>query len=287
MSTITLPQGTIHYEDSGRGAPVVFVHGLLVNGLLWRRVVPSLSKSARCIVPDWPLGSHEIPMNEEADLSVEGVAKLVADFIEALDLNDVTLVGNDSGGAISQVVAARHPERIGRLVLTTCDAYEVFPPALFGYLRWLPRIPGLTQALAQSMLRAPALRRLPLAYGVLAKSRIPDDVLTRYIKPSATIPGVRRDLAKFTRSISNEITLAVAEELRSFNKPVLILWTPEDRFFPITLAERLASDIPNAELVQIEDAHVFVAEDQPERVASEISRFVRAESALGPRIGPN
>lgn len=278
MPTIVLPQGTLRYEDVGSGPAVVFVHGLLVNGKLWRKVIPELSRSARCIAPDWPLGSHQIPMNPDADLSVEGVAKLVADFLEALDLRDVTLVGNDSGGAIAQIVAARHGSRVGRLVLTTCDAYETFPPLLFSYLRVLPLVPGLMALLAKAMLRVKAFRNLPLAYGALAKSGIPDDVVKSYLEPAATSPGVRRDTAKFVRTISPRLTLQVAKELRSFDRPALLLWTPEDRFFPVSLAERLCKDLPNARLERIEDAYVFVAEDQPERLAQEIAGFLSTKA---------
>ena len=277
MPTIELPQGTLRYEDVGSGPTVVFIHGLLVNGKLWRKVTPELSRSARCLVPDWPLGSHEIPMNPDADLSVEGVAKLVADFLEALDLRDVTIVGNDSGGAISQVVAARHGARVGRLVLTTCDAYEIFPPPLFSYLRVLPVVPGLMTLLAKGMLHVKALRDLPLAYGLLAKSGIPDDLVKSYVEPCATNPEIRRDVKKFVRTVSPALTLQVAKELRSFDRPALLLWTPEDRFFPISLAERLCEDLPNARLERIEDSYVFVAEDQPERVAREIARFVATD----------
>lgn len=287
MPTIDLPQGTLHYEDIGSGPAVVFVHGLLVNGKLWRKVTPELSRTARCIVPDLPLGSHGIPMSANADLSVEGVAKLVADLLDALDLHDVTLVGNDSGGAISQLVAARHPARIGRLVLTTCDAYDVFPPPLFSYLRVLPYVPGLMTVLAKGMLRSRVLRNLPLAYGMLAKSGIPDDIAKSYVEPCANSPLIRRDVAKFSRSVSPKITQKVAKELQSFDRPVLLLWTPEDRFFPVSLAERFVKDLPNARLVTIDDAYVFVAEDQPERVAREIASFVTAESHAGARAPLN
>jgi pimeloyl-ACP methyl ester carboxylesterase len=287
MPTIDLPQGTLRYEDVGSGPAVVFVHGLLVNGKLWRKVTPVLSSSARCIVPDLPLGSHAIPMNPNADLSVAGVAKLVADLLEALDLHDVTLVGNDSGGAIAQLVAARHPERLGRLVLTTCDAYEVFPPPLFSYLRVLPHVPGLMTVLAKSMQRSRMLRNLPLAYGLLAKSGIPDDVAKSYVEPCATNPDIRRDVAKFSRSVSPKVTQQAAKELQAFDRPVLLLWTPEDRFFPVSLAERFVQDLPNARLVTIDDAYVFVAEDQPERVAREIASFVAAGASAGARAPLN
>ena len=131
MPEITLPQGTIHYRDAGEGPPVVFLHGLLVDGELWRKVTPLLQGDARCIVPDLPLGSHRIAMNADADLTPAGVARLVGDLLAALDLEDVTLVGNDTGGAISQLVALDHGERVGRLVLTNCDCFEVFPPKEF------------------------------------------------------------------------------------------------------------------------------------------------------------
>jgi pimeloyl-ACP methyl ester carboxylesterase len=287
MPTIDLPQGTIRYEDVGSGPAVVFVHGLLVNGKLWRKVTPVLSSSARCIVPDLPLGSHSLPMSPTADLSVAGVAKLVADLLEALDLHDVTLVGNDSGGAIAQLVAARHPERLGRLVLTTCDAYEIFPPPLFSYLRVLPHVPGLIAVLAKSMQRSRMLRNLPLAYGLLAKSGISDDVAKSYVEPCATNPDIRRDVAKFSRSVSPKVTQQAAKELRSFDRPVLLLWTPEDRFFPVSLAERFVQDLPNARLVTIDDAYVFVAEDQPERVANEIAQFISAGAETGARAPLN
>ena len=267
MPTIELPQGTVRYRDVGTGPAVVFIHGLLVNGQLWRKVTPMLSGSARCIVPDLPLGSHEIPMKPDADLSVDGVAKLVADLIEALDLEDVTLVGNDSGGAIAQVVAARYSGRVGRLVLTTCDAYDIFPPPLFSYLRLLPHVPGLIALLAKGMRRSKALRDLPLAYGLLAKSGIPDDIVRSYVEPCATNPAIRRDVAKFARTVSPSVTRQVAKELRSFDRPVLLLWTPEDRFFPVSLAHRFVKDLPNARLVTIDDAYVFVAEDKPENSA--------------------
>jgi pimeloyl-ACP methyl ester carboxylesterase len=277
----------VRYEDVGSGPAVVFIHGLLVNGKLWRKVTPELSGSARCIVPDLPLGSHEIPLKPDADLSVDGVAQLVADLLEALDLRDVTIVGNDSGGAIAQVVAARYSERVGRLVLTTCDAYDVFPPALFSYLRILPWVPGLIALLANGMLRVRALRNLPLAYGLLAKSGIPDEIVKSYVEPCATNPAIRRDVAKFARTTSPSLTLQVAKELRSFDRPVLLLWTPEDRFFPLSLAQRFLEDLPDARLVTIDDAYVFVAEDQPERVAREVARFVAADARAGARASVN
>src|ERR1700688_3283749 len=120
MNEAHLPQGTVRYRDQGTGEPIVFVHGLLTNGELWRDVAPRLAADFRVIVPDWPLGSHEVPLEARADLSPPGLAAIIADFISALELDRVTLVGNDTGGAICQLVAVHHTEHLARLVLTPC-----------------------------------------------------------------------------------------------------------------------------------------------------------------------
>jgi pimeloyl-ACP methyl ester carboxylesterase len=270
---VQLSSGTIRYRDVGDGPVVVFVHGLLVNGSTWRKVAEHLSKGFRCIVPDWPLGSHPVAMNPAADLSPHGVAQIVGGFLDALGLEDVTLVGNDSGGAISQIVAARHPRRLGRLVLTTCDAFEIFPPKLFAYLKYVTYVPGVLAVLGKSMLVAPALQRLPMSYGAVSKYPIAREVLEGWIRPAAEDSNVRRDLRKVLRGISPSVTMEIAKELPRFHKPVLLAWAPEDRFFPITLAERLRASFPNAQLAKIDDAFVFAQEDQPAEVARLIESF--------------
>ena len=127
---VRLPQGTIRYREAGSGPPIVFVHGYLVDGRLWDGVVDALSNRFRCIAPNWPMGAHTVAMNPDVDLSPPGVATIIEDFLVALDLDDVTLVGNDSGGAMCQVLVARRPARVGRLVLTNCDTHENFPPGI-------------------------------------------------------------------------------------------------------------------------------------------------------------
>src|SRR4051795_7761245 len=168
MPEITLPQGTIHYRDAGEGPPVVFLHGLLVDGEVWRKVTPRLQGAARSIVPDLPLGSHRLAMNADANLSPAGVARLVGDLLAALDLEDVTLVGNDTGGAISQLVALDHGERVGRLVLTNCACFDVFPPKEFVPMVKAARVPGALYAAMQPM-RAAKARRMPMDFGGLAQ----------------------------------------------------------------------------------------------------------------------
>jgi pimeloyl-ACP methyl ester carboxylesterase len=273
-----LPQGTVRYRDTGRGEPILFVHGLLTDGTLWRKVVPLLESDSRCIVPDWPIGSHRIPMDSSADLSPLGLSRVVADFMEALELEHVTLVGNDTGGAICQLAAAHHPERLGRLVLTNCDAYENFLPPMFRPLQIVARIPGAVWAIAQS-LRLTPLRHAPNAFGWLSKHG-PDPGITRaWLEPSLASRGVRRDVAKVLRGVSNRYTIDAAERLQSFDRPTLIAWAPEDRFFKFRYAERLAAAIPNARLERIEDSYTYVSEDQPERLAELIREFVRDTSA--------
>lgn len=273
---LTLSQGTIRYREVGdpAGPPVVFVHGLLVNGLLWRKVVPRLAGELRCIVPDWPLGSHDLPMAAGADLSPGGVARLIADVLEALSLEDVTLVANDSGGALCQLVVTRFPERVGRLVLTPCDAYDNFLPPLFRYLQLLARVPG-GAVVGMQMLRVPLLRRLPIAYGWLAKRPIERAVQDAYVAPILRDAGVRRDATAFLRGIDKRDTLAAAERFGDFRKPVLLAWAAEDRVFPLRYAERLAGAFPHARLEPIADSYTFVPEDQPDQLADLIAAFVR------------
>jgi pimeloyl-ACP methyl ester carboxylesterase len=278
-SAVTVEAGTVSYAETGpAGAPtVVFVHGAFVDGTLWRKVVPRLEGSLRCVVPDLPLGSHRTPMSESADLSPPGLAKLTADVIAALELEDVTLVGNDTGGALCQLVVTSHPERIGRLVLTPCDAYENFLPPAFRYLQLLARVPGGVGAVAQSM-RLPFVRRTPLAFGWLSKTRIPAEVLANWTEPIIHDAGVRADARKVLRGISNRYTIEAAERLRRFDGPTMLAWATEDRFFKPSFAERLAADIPGSRLEWIEDARTFVSEDQPDRLASLIGDFAAAET---------
>jgi pimeloyl-ACP methyl ester carboxylesterase len=278
----TVPQGTIRYRDTGSGEPLVFVHGLLTDGSLWRKVVPPLEGEYRCIVPDWPLGSHVAPIDAAADLSPPGLAGMIADFTTALDLQPVTLVGNDTGGAICQLVATRHPDRLARLVLTDCDAYENFLPPMFRPLQVIARIPGAIWPIAQSMRLTP-LRHAPNAFGWLSKHGPDPEVTRAWLEPSLSSRAVRRDVAKFLRGISNRYTLEAAERLSEFDRPTLIAWAPEDRFFKFRYAERLAAAIPGARLERIDDSWTYVSEDQPERVAELIRSFVRETAAEGAR----
>jgi pimeloyl-ACP methyl ester carboxylesterase len=271
---IRLSQGPIRYREVGIGEPIVFVHGVLVNGMLWREVVPRLSERFRCFVPDLPLGGHSLPLRPEADVSPRGVAKIVADFMEALDLRNVTLVGNNTGGAIFQIVIANHPERIGRLVLTNCDAYEAFFPLLLRPFQLGARVFGtrLVDFLAWT-LRARPVQRLSAAAGT--RRRMEETTLDAYFASLIRDAGVRRDLTRFLRQVSNRYTLEAARSFPSFRQPVLIVWSQDDLFFQKRYARRLERDFPDATLAFLAGSRAFVPEDRPERLAVLIEAFVR------------
>jgi pimeloyl-ACP methyl ester carboxylesterase len=213
-------------------------------------------------------------MNPDADLTPRGVADIIADFIAALDLQDVVLVGNDSGGAVCQIVVTERPERIGRLVLTTCDAFEVFPPKLFVYLKWLAKAPRLVRFSMRVLLASPLLRRLPVTYGYLTKKKIDPALSEEWVRPSAEREDVRRDVAKFIAGTGPHVTMHAAAALPNVDMPALVLWAREDPSFPLSLGKRLAETLPNARLELLDDAWVFAQLDRPEAVASSIARFV-------------
>lgn len=267
---IDLPAGKVRYREAGEGKPVVFVHGYLVDGRLWDGVVDRLSDRFRCLAPDWPIGAQQVAMNPEADLSPYGIAAIIASFLEALDLEDVTIVGNDSGGAMSQVLVTRHPERIGRLVLTNCDTHENFPPGIFKAMPPIAALPGGMVVLGAPF-RISALARA--AFKPFSKNPIPADLVASWMQPALNDPGVKHDAKKVTAGMNKRYTLEAAEKLRSSDLPILLTWAPGDRFFPIKYAQRLVAETPNARLVEIPDSSTFVSLDQPQRLADEIASF--------------
>lgn len=270
---VRLPAGEVRYFERGSGAPVVFVHGVLTNAELWRKVVPDVAAAGfRCVAPDLPLGSHDLPMRADADLSPTGAADVLADFLDALDLRDVTLVANDTGGALTQILLSRRPERVGRVVLTPSDCFEYFFPPIFKPLPAIARIPGSMAVLGQ-LLRIRALYPLPVLFGWVVKRPLPDAVAQAYLAPLRKSAGVRRDLRKLLRDVHPRHTLAAAAALRTFDRPVLLAWASEDKLFPIALAHRLAALLPDAKLVEIADSYTFVSEDQPAVLARHVVEF--------------
>ncbi len=272
---ITLEQGTIHYRELGEGDPLVFVHGLLVDGRLWRDVVPPLAERYRCIVPDWPLGSHGTALNAGADRSPRGIANLIADFLDALELDDVTIVANDTGGAISQILAAERPERLRALVLTNCDCLENFLPPVLRPLQWLAHVPGAYWVLAQAA-RSARIRRSPLGFGMLSHTQLPDELTAAWLAPLRR-RDVRADVLATLKAIDKRDTLDAAKRLGERPLPTLLAWGPDDLMFTLRFAERLTAAIPGARLEQIADCRAFVPQDQPLRLAELIAEFVQRQ----------
>ncbi|HEY3728168.1 MAG TPA: alpha/beta hydrolase [Solirubrobacteraceae bacterium] len=277
MPTIDLPHGTVRYRVAGpenpAKPPVVFVHGLLVNSTLWTKTADALAADGtRSYAGDWPLGSHQIALNATADQSPRGVARQVAAFIEALELTDVTLVGNDTGGAICQFVLDTDASRIGRVVLTNCDAFDNFPPAAFSVLFKSFRSPSAIRVL-MAPLRATAIRHSPAGFGMLVNEPLDPEQTRAWVMPCLTDPAIRRDVARFAQAVDRQDLDGASKRLSNFSGPALLVWGTGDRFFKPSFAHRLRDAFSDARLVEIDGGRTFVPHDEPARLAKEIAQF--------------
>jgi len=270
--TVELPAGTIEYRERGSGRPLVFVHGVGVNGDLWRGVVPPLASDFRCIAPDWPLGAHSHPLREDADLSLPGLGKIVADFLEALDLEDAVIVANDTGGAVSQWLVGHHAERISALVLTSCDAWEKFPPAPQLYLKPAARL-GVLGLVVRAVQWKP-VQRTPTAYGWTTKKPIDPAIMRSYTSHLREDPGVLRDLKRLLLAVDTRYTHEAAAALPGFDKPALVVWAADDKLFPREHGRRLAELLPQGRFELIADSRTFIPEEQPDGLAAMIRDFL-------------
>jgi pimeloyl-ACP methyl ester carboxylesterase len=273
---VQTPAGTIAYRERGTGPALVFVHGVGVNGDLWRNVAPALADTYRCVVPDLPWGAHSHPLNDDADLSLPGMARIVADVLEGLHLTDVTIVANDTGGAVAQSLVGLHPERIGRLVLTSCDAFEKFPPTPQRYLEVAARSRALMWLVGWSV-QFRIVQRQPTAYGWVTSRPLPPEIMRSYTDPVRTIPGVRRDLARLLRAVEVRYTFEAAARLPTFDKPAIVVWAEDDKIFPRHHGEALAELLPQGRFTLVPDSRTFIPEEQPERLVALLRVFL-AES---------
>jgi pimeloyl-ACP methyl ester carboxylesterase len=278
MQTIDLPQGTVRYRVAGpedaSTPPVVFVHGFLVNHTLWTGVADALARAGvRSYAPDWPLGSHRVPMNDSADQSPRGVARHILAFLEAMDLDDVTIVGNDSGGALTQFVLDTDARRIGRVVLTNCDTFEHFPPAPFNVIFKPFRYPAVVRA-AMPPLRIKAVRHSAAGFGLLVDGPLDAAQTLDWVEPTITDAGIRRDTARFVASIDPQELVGVSNRMGAFDGPALLVWGNADRFFKIEHGRQLRDVFTDARLVEVEGGRTFLPLDEPQRVADEIVSFV-------------
>jgi len=278
MNHLDLSAGTIHYEDTGGDGPtLVLLHGLLMDGSLWDDVVADLAVDHRCVVPTLPLGAHRHAMHADADLSLRGIARLVTELVERLDVRDITLVGNDTGGAIVQLLAGNAVTEISRIVLVSCDAFDNFPPGLTG--RTLVRtgkLPPALFGLFMQQMRLRPVRRLPIAFGWL--TRRGDATTARWMRPILRQREIRRDTVRVLRAIAADphLMLDAAASLPGYPRPALVVWASDDRVMPLDHGRRLAELLPQARLVEIADSFTLVPLDQPAQLAQGIREFVRA-----------
>ncbi|MEU3980570.1 alpha/beta hydrolase [Streptomyces sp. NPDC026672] len=278
MKKIELSGGTIAYEDTGGDGPVVvLLHGFMMDASLWGATISDLSADHRCVAPTLPLGAHRDAMRADADLSLPGMARLVAEFLDRLDLRDVTLVGNDTGGAIVQLLMCEGATRVGRVVLASCDAFDNFPPGLTGKTLVLTgKLPPRLFGLFMQQMRLRAIRRLPIAFGWLTLRG--DAATARWMRPVMNRPDIRRDAVRSLRAAAADTGLLVtaAERLPSFERPALVVWAVRDRVMPREHGRRLAELLPHGRLVEMDDSYTLIPLDQPTRLAREIREFARA-----------
>jgi pimeloyl-ACP methyl ester carboxylesterase len=274
MRSVEVTAGVVEYDETGSGPPVVLLHGLLMDHTVWDRVLPLLPKGFRYLRPVLPLGSHRRPMRPDADLTLRGQVGLVADFLDALDLGDVTLVHSDWGGALF-LTAYDLDHRVARQVILPCEAFENFPPGLPGkMIKVAVRVPGGLR-FAALQLRVGVLRRLPFLYGQMVRRPLPDALMRRWTEPFLRNPGVRRDVYAYCLSAFHGPDLVRAtEELRRFTGPALVLWSPDNRVMPPEHGRRLADLLPAARYAEIPNAYVLSMLDEPEAVAHHLGAFL-------------
>jgi pimeloyl-ACP methyl ester carboxylesterase len=280
MPSVELSAGTIEYADTGGAGPILlFVHGLTMDGTVWRKVVSGLGDGYRCITPTWPLGSQRIPMKPDADLTLPGVARLIGEFCEALGLEDVTVVQTDWGGVqvLLAVGAAKLTKRIGRLVLTSCEAFDNYPPGIPGKILAITTAPPGGIFVTMQLMRTRLLRRGPTAWGWMSKRPVPKEVMDAWFTPATHDRGVRRDLKKYVSSVPDNKTLMEwANANAAFTGPVLIVWGTEDKVMPPAHGRRLAELYPDSTLVELDDTFVLIPEDRPEALVDAIREFLPA-----------
>jgi len=291
MPTIDLPIGPVDYRVAGPSTPgtpvAVFVHGFLVNATLWDPVADKLAAAGvRCILPDWPLGAHRRPANPEADLSPVAVADGVTSLLSALDLHDVVLVGNDTGGGLCQLALRADTSRVRALVLTNCDAFEQFPPRTLVPLFILARSRLAVWTVGQ-LTRLRAVRHSPLGFGPLLNRPRSASLTRGWIQPLLDSAAIRRDITRFARGLKRTELVDAATWLGQFDGPVRLVWGTRDKHFTIRLGRRLASAFRLAQLDLVADATTFVPIDRPDVVVSAVRGVLASgamtKSATGPQ----
>jgi pimeloyl-ACP methyl ester carboxylesterase len=269
---VTTRYGVTSYLDIGAGPPAMFVHGLATSAYLWRNVIPRLADQRRCLAPDLPLHGRT-PGSTDQDFSLNGLAAFVEDFHAALELPRVDLVANDTGGAIAQVFAARHPERMATLTLTNCETHDNLPPKGLLPAVLLARL-GLLAPLGRLSLRnLSRARKRVYGSGFEDVTRLPEAVVEAYLTPLYGTAANGRQFQRLLRSLHARDLLAVEDRLKRVDVPTLIVWGTGDRFFPTKWAYWLRDTIPGAHtVIELPAARLFFPDERADELAAAITR---------------
>jgi pimeloyl-ACP methyl ester carboxylesterase len=271
---LDLPVGRTRVRTAGAGPAVMFTHGLLVDSRIWDYVAgPIADQGFTVVLPDLPLGAHTVAVTDRAKLTTSSVADALFDVAGQLGIERFAVLGFDTGGAVAQVAAASRPDRIDRLALMSCDAFEHFPPAMIRPFQWAARwAPAMTLVLRS--LGNPRLQHRPLPLGLVARRKIDPALIRAWAAPSLSDPGIRADCMAFIRQMTPADTLAAAGKLRSFHGPAMVMWSRHDQVFPRRDATRLAQLLPRCELRWIEDSYTFASLDNPARTTALVLEFL-------------
>lgn len=269
--TVKTPYGEIAYVEKGSGPAALFVHGVLLNGYLWRDAIDALSDTRRCIAPDL-LGHGATEAPADVDSTFAGNAKMLNAFVDALGLGQVDIVANDTGGGISQIFAAEHPEKVRSLTLTNCDAHDNYPPAALEGLVSVAKAGGLG-AVGKQWLENPAAVRHSFGVAYENPDAVSDETIQTYLAP---IFASEEKTAMLGRLIMtpNSQNVSIEKQLRQVKAPALIMWGTDDVFFDKKWAYWLKDTLPGArEVVEVEGGRLFWPEERPQFFADQVREF--------------
>lgn len=271
--SVATASGRISYVEQGTGPVALFVHGVLLNSHLWRHQLAELSDVRRCIAVDL-LAHGDTSIAPDQDVSVTANADMLEEFLDALGIEQVDLVGNDSGGGIAQIFAALHPQRVRSFTLTNCDTHDNWPPEAFKPFLAMAAAGGLRGAL-DAMLADKNVYRSPQALGPAYEhpERLTDDSIETYLRPLVASEQRTRDLQRFLAAFDNKHTLAIETKLKTLQAPTLIAWGTDDIYFDVKWSHWLADAIPGTRgRIEFEGARIFF----PEERWSEFNRELRS-----------